>query len=65
MSRPATPVDMPEQLSLEYVKQKHVTDVLASVGGNKSRAAQILRVDRRTLYRMLKGYGVRLPDPQP
>ena len=54
MSRRAAPVDAPEHLSLEYVKQKHIQEVLASVDGNKTRAATILRVDRRTLYRMLR-----------
>lgn len=49
-----TKVDAPEHLSLAYVKEQHIKTVLASVDGNKSKAAEILRVDRRTLYRMLK-----------
>ncbi len=52
---------MPEHLSLEYVKQKHIEEVLVSVGGNKMHAAKILRVDRRTLYRMLESYEAKKP----
>lgn len=47
-------VDTPEHLALDYVKDKHITEVLASVDGNRTKAAKILRVDRRTLYRWLK-----------
>lgn len=49
-------VDAPEHLALDYVKDKHITDVLASVGGNRTKAAKILRIDRRTLYRWLKDH---------
>jgi ActR/RegA family two-component response regulator len=52
MSRRIT-VDCPEHLSMAYVKEQHIDSVLASVNGNKSQAALILRVDRRTLYRWL------------
>jgi ActR/RegA family two-component response regulator len=45
---------MPEHLSLQYVKDKHIADVLASVGGNKAHAAKILRISRRTLFRILE-----------
>jgi DNA-binding NtrC family response regulator len=38
------------QLELEYIKK-----VLLEVGGNKSRAAEILGLDRKTLYRKLEG----------
>ena len=42
-------------LPLEAVTRRHIERVLASVGGNKSLAAQILGVDRSTLYRKLEG----------
>jgi DNA-binding NtrC family response regulator len=38
-----------EQLEMEYIKK-----VLLEVGGNKSRAAEILGLDRKTLYRKLE-----------
>ncbi|MFO0651181.1 MAG: helix-turn-helix domain-containing protein [Polyangiales bacterium] len=45
--------DQPEALvSLAELERRYTHQVLALVGGNKSRAARILGVDRRTLYRM-------------
>jgi DNA-binding NtrC family response regulator len=41
------------RMTLDAVKQWYLARVLADVGGNKQRAAEILGVDRRTLYRML------------
>jgi len=38
---------------LDAVKQAHVLRVVAACGGNRSLAARILRVDRKTLYRRL------------
>ncbi len=43
--------------SLAEVEAEYVQNVLASVGGNKSRAAEILGIDRKTLRK-------RLPDSQ-
>lgn len=44
----------PEQLpSLHEVQQRYVSQVLAATAGNKQRAARILGVTRRTLYRWL------------
>jgi two-component system response regulator AtoC len=43
---------------LEEVERRHVLRVLEAVGGNKTLAAQILRLDRKTLYRKLQRYGV-------
>ncbi|MFH7325823.1 sigma-54-dependent transcriptional regulator [Desulfurivibrio sp. C05AmB] len=43
----------PDLPSLEEVANRYVRLVLARVGGNKRRAAQILGIGRRTLYRRL------------
>jgi two-component system, NtrC family, response regulator AtoC len=45
--------------TLEEVKRRYLEHVLAETGGNISRAATILGVDRRSLYRMLHRYGLR------
>jgi two-component system response regulator HydG len=39
--------------SLAEVEAEHVRNVLASVGGNKTRAAEILGIDRKTLREKL------------
>ena len=40
--------------SLAELERAHVQRVLASVAGNKARAARILGIERKTLYRMLE-----------
>ncbi len=39
--------------TLEQLESTYLLRVLSAVGGNKSRAAQIMGVDRKTLYRMI------------
>ncbi len=47
--------DNPEELqSLEEIERRYIDHVLAATGGNQTRAARILGVDRKTLYRKLK-----------
>ncbi len=47
--------DMP---TLEEVKKRYILHVLNSTQGNISRAAEMLDIDRRSLYRMLERYNV-------
>jgi DNA-binding NtrC family response regulator len=42
------------RLSLDEVEREYIRAVLAQVAGNKTEAAAILRVDRKTLYRKLE-----------
>ncbi len=46
-----------ELLTLEQLEARYVRKVLAMAGGNKTRAAQILGIDRRSLYRRLERTG--------
>ncbi|MDY7227758.1 sigma-54-dependent transcriptional regulator [Hyalangium rubrum] len=43
-------------LPLHEVERRHILSVLEALGGNKSSAATVLGVDRRTLYRKLAEY---------
>lgn len=45
-------------MSLEEVEKEFIMMTLASVAGNKAKAAAILRISRHTLYDKLKKYGV-------
>lgn len=40
--------------TLEELETEYIREILAEVGGNRSRAAEILGIDRKTLYRKLK-----------
>ena len=60
--RAALPVDGAEEgaplVTLDQMEQRYVTHVLASVANNKSAAARILGIERKTLYRMLQRWGL-------
>lgn len=43
-------------LTLAEIEKRHIHRVLASTGGNKTRAARILGIDTKTLYNKLKSY---------
>ncbi|MCK4657313.1 MAG: sigma-54-dependent Fis family transcriptional regulator, partial [candidate division Zixibacteria bacterium] len=43
--------------SLAEVEAEHIRNVLASVDGNKTRAAEVLGIDRKTLREKLKHFG--------
>jgi two-component system, NtrC family, response regulator AtoC len=45
-------------LSLEEVEKRHLVRVLKEMKGNKVKAAKILGIDRRTLYRMAERFGL-------
>lgn len=60
-----TPHTLEEKLfsdlpSLEEMERRYLIHVLESVNGNRTRAAEILQIDRRTLYRMAERFGVKL-----
>jgi two-component system response regulator AtoC len=49
-------------LTLEEVEKRHLIRVLKETRGNKVKAAKILGIDRRTLYRMAERFGVDLGE---
>jgi two-component system response regulator HydG len=50
--------ELPELLTLEEVERRHVLRVLEACHGNRTDAAKILGLDRKTLYRKLLRWGV-------
>jgi two-component system, NtrC family, response regulator AtoC len=53
-SRPNPIVGGQPWLSLEQVEERYIREVVEATQGNLSRAAEILGIDRRTLYRKLE-----------
>jgi transcriptional regulator with PAS, ATPase and Fis domain len=48
--------------SLEEIERRYLTHVLEQVGGNRTRAAEVMGIDRRTLYRMAERFGIPLAE---
>jgi DNA-binding NtrC family response regulator len=62
-ARRDTPAALFEDLpSLEEVERRYLAHVLKAVGGNRTRAAEVLGIDRRTLYRMAARFGINWND---
>ena len=49
--------DPSELVPLEEVERRYILRVVESVGDNKTLAAQVLGIGRKTLYRKLGQYG--------
>ncbi len=58
---PAAPSAPLREQSMEEVEKGHILRTLELTEGNKSRAAQILGIERSTLDRKLKKYGLKVP----
>ncbi|HYL98483.1 MAG TPA: sigma-54 dependent transcriptional regulator [Blastocatellia bacterium] len=48
--------------SLDELERRYLIHVLQSVGGSRTKAAEVLGIDRRTLYRMAERFGVNLKE---
>jgi DNA-binding NtrC family response regulator len=48
--------------TLDELERRYLLHVLEAAGGNRTRAAEIMGVDRRTLYRMAERFKVELKD---
>jgi DNA-binding NtrC family response regulator len=50
--------------SLDELERRYLQHVLEATGGNRTRTAEILRIDRRTLYRMAERFQIKLDEEQ-
>ncbi|HEY0385075.1 MAG TPA: sigma-54 dependent transcriptional regulator, partial [Pyrinomonadaceae bacterium] len=48
--------------ALDELERRYLIHVLEVVEGNRTRAAELLGIDRRTLYRMAERFGIKLND---
>src|SRR5262245_38691439 len=48
--------------TLDDLERRYLLHVLEAAHGNRTRAAEILGIDRRTLYRMAERFGIELKD---
>ncbi len=64
---PGQPAEAPgpaaEESSLEAVERRHILAVLEACGGNRTRAAGILGIERKTLSRKLQRFGIGPASP--
>ncbi len=51
----------PVCLSLEDAERAHILEIVELCGGNQTRAAELLEIDRVTLHHKLKKYGWKRP----
>lgn len=58
-SAPAVFADLP---TLDELERRYLVHVLEAVKGNRTRAAEIMGIDRRTLYRMAERFGLNLNE---
>jgi transcriptional regulator of acetoin/glycerol metabolism len=63
---PALPAPRDQPFSdlptLDDLERRYLLHVLEAANGNRTRAAEILGVDRRTLYRMAERFGIALTE---
>ena len=48
--------------SLDELERRYIIHVLQAVSGSRTRAAEVLGIDRRTLYRMAERFGINLKE---
>ena len=51
--------------SLDELEKRYLLFVLEAAKGNKSKASEILQIDRRTFYRMAERFGINLEPEKP
>jgi DNA-binding NtrC family response regulator len=55
----------PEVKPLDVIEREYITAAFAQLGSNVMRTARELKIDRRTLYRKLRSYGLLKSDACP
>ncbi|HUS63304.1 MAG TPA: helix-turn-helix domain-containing protein, partial [Kofleriaceae bacterium] len=55
---PPPPTDAGDLVSLETLERQHILRVLDACGGQKTRAATVLGINRTTLWKKLRQYGL-------
>jgi DNA-binding NtrC family response regulator len=48
--------------AIDELERRYLLYILEIAGGNRTRAAEILGIDRRTLYRMIERFGMDAND---
>ncbi len=61
----ATPAPGGAEMTLRELEEMHIRRVLRNCGGNKTRAAQVLGINVKTLYNKMKLAGMRREEFQP
>jgi len=56
---PPCPKAVPEDHSLEALEKAHIKNLLEQMGWNITRTAEVLGIDRATLYHKIEKYGLR------
>ncbi len=51
-------------VTLEDVERRYILRVVEACNWNKSKAARILGIGRKTLYRRLEGFGIEVESPE-
>ena len=50
--------------SLEEMERQHIVAILTQVGGHRAKAAALLGIDPKTLYRKILTYGISPDGPK-
>jgi len=56
---PPCPEGIPDDQSLEAMEKVHIKSILEQMGWNITRTAEVLGIDRATLYKKIEKYGLR------
>ncbi|MCX7666204.1 MAG: sigma 54-interacting transcriptional regulator [Gemmataceae bacterium] len=59
VNHPPQTVEIYKPISLEELEKRHILDTLIHTDWNKSKAAEILGIERSTLDRKIKSYGIK------